>query len=82
MGGIAGRYAGKSTNHGLLGTVGGAILGSITQDKLKKKPGHSSSHHSGSHYSGSHSGHSSHGGSHHGSSAGGLSQLGSLFGKK
>lgn len=72
---------GHQANHGILGTIGGAILGSIAEDKLKDKKKHK---HSNS------GGHHSHGGSHHGGShygGGGSSNFlgsaaGSLFGKK
>ena len=39
-GGAAGAFAGKKTNHGFLGSVGGAIMGSIGEDMLKKKKKH------------------------------------------
>ncbi|EXJ78538.1 hypothetical protein A1O1_08939 [Capronia coronata CBS 617.96] len=43
-GGFGGHMLGKKANHGFLGTVGGAILGSITEDFLKdKKKKHNSS---------------------------------------
>ncbi|EXJ84400.1 hypothetical protein A1O3_05067 [Capronia epimyces CBS 606.96] len=43
-GGFGGHMLGKKANHGFLGTVGGAILGSITEDFLKdKKKNHNSS---------------------------------------
>jgi len=36
-GGLAGGLLGsKKKNHGILGTVGGAIVGSLVQDNLKK----------------------------------------------
>jgi len=43
-GGVGGRLLGKKANHGFMGTVGGAILGSLTEDwaKKNKKHGHSS----------------------------------------
>ncbi|KAL2429754.1 hypothetical protein ABEF95_010890 [Exophiala dermatitidis] len=39
-GGFGGHMLGKKANHGFLGTVGGAILGSITEDFLKDKKKH------------------------------------------
>lgn len=36
-GGVSGGYIGKQTCHGFLGTVGGAIVGSLTEDWAKKK---------------------------------------------
>jgi hypothetical protein len=45
-GGVAGHYGGKKAGHGFLGTIGGAILGSMTEDyakKQKKKHHHKSS---------------------------------------
>lgn len=35
-GGLAGGFGGHQVGHGLLGTIGGAILGSFAEDKLKK----------------------------------------------
>ena len=35
-GGLAGGFAGHQANHGFLGTLGGAVLGSFVEDKLKK----------------------------------------------
>lgn len=35
-GGAAGGFAGHKANHGFLGTVGGAIMGSIAEDAYKK----------------------------------------------
>lgn len=35
-GGAAGGFAGHKANHGFLGTIGGAIMGSIAEDALKK----------------------------------------------
>ena len=69
---------GHQANHGILGTIGGAIIGSIAEDKLKKRKeekkqeeqyGHGHSHHHHSQYDGSSSGST-------------LGQLGSMFGKK
>jgi len=42
-GGLGGAFLGKKANHGFLGTVGGAILGSVTEDLFKKKKQQSSS---------------------------------------
>lgn len=44
-GGIGGGLLGKKANHGFLGTVGGAILGSVAEDffKDKKKKQHNQS---------------------------------------
>jgi len=36
-GGLTGGYVGKQTCHAFLGTVGGAIIGSLTEDWAKKK---------------------------------------------
>ena len=36
-GGFGGHFLGKKANHGFLGTVGGAILGSLTEDYAKSK---------------------------------------------
>jgi len=44
-GGFGGHFMGKKAGHGFLGTVGGAILGSLAEDFVKdkkKKPHHSS----------------------------------------
>lgn len=35
-GGAAGGFAGHKANHGFLGTIGGAIMGSIAEDAIKK----------------------------------------------
>lgn len=35
-GGAAGGFAGHKVNHGFLGTIGGAIIGSIAEDAVKK----------------------------------------------
>jgi hypothetical protein len=35
-GGAAGAYGGHKVNHGFLGTIGGAITGSVAQDAMKK----------------------------------------------
>ncbi|PLW44703.1 hypothetical protein PCASD_05871 [Puccinia coronata f. sp. avenae] len=43
-GGAAGGMLGKKNNHGFLGTVGGAIVGSLLQDATKKKK-HGHHHH-------------------------------------
>ncbi|RDW92875.1 putative glutamine-serine-proline rich protein [Aspergillus mulundensis] len=40
-GGAAGAYAGHQVNHGILGTIGGAIVGSLGEDAIKQ---HSGSH--------------------------------------
>ena len=48
-------FLGKKTGHGFLGTVGGAIMGSLAQDKFKDSHGK----HGGKH---SHHGKSSWGG--------------------
>lgn len=39
-GGAAGGFAGHKMNHGFLGTVGGAIAGSMLEDKFKKDKKH------------------------------------------
>ncbi|KAL4787050.1 CVNH domain-containing protein [Aspergillus varians] len=36
-GGAAGAYGGHKVNHGVLGTIGGAITGSLAEDAIKKK---------------------------------------------
>jgi len=53
-GGVGGHFLGKKANHGFLGTIGGAILGSLTEDfaKDKKKKHKHSSHHSQSSWGG------------------------------
>ncbi|EEP77126.1 conserved hypothetical protein [Uncinocarpus reesii 1704] len=71
-GGIAGGYAGSKANHGFIGTIAGAVIGSLAEDKLKKHK-HSGSGHGHGH------GHGSSGGSQF---SGAASSLGSLFGKK
>lgn len=55
-GGVGGHFMGKKAGHGFLGTVGGAILGSLTEDFAKDKKKHHHHHH--------HSSHSSWGGKH------------------
>jgi hypothetical protein len=45
-GGVGGHFLGKKAGHGFLGTVGGAILGSITEDYAKDKKKHHHKHHS------------------------------------
>ena len=35
-GGLAGAFTGHQANHGFLGMLGGAVLGSFAEDKLKK----------------------------------------------
>jgi hypothetical protein len=69
-------FGGHKVNHGVLGAIGGAIVGSLAQDALKKKDKHKDepyydqqSQYGGSHHSG-HSGHSST-----------LDQLGNFFKK-
>ncbi len=53
-GGFGGHFLGKKANHGFLGTVGGAILGSLAQDFAKdKKKKHGSSQGGGSSWGGS-----------------------------
>ncbi|KAL2014001.1 hypothetical protein VTN00DRAFT_1526 [Thermoascus crustaceus] len=47
-GGIAGGFAGHKANHGFLGTIGGAIVGSILEDAVKKH-GEKKEHEHGSH---------------------------------
>lgn len=42
-GAFGGHKLGKSGGHGLLGTVGGAIMGSILEDKFKEKKHHGKS---------------------------------------
>ncbi|KIW21476.1 hypothetical protein PV08_02056 [Exophiala spinifera] len=42
-GGFGGHFLGKKAGHGFLGTVGGAIMGSIAEDFLKDKKKHHSS---------------------------------------
>lgn len=43
-GGFAGHHFGKKENHGFLGTIGGAIMGSLAEDFAKdKKKKHSHS---------------------------------------
>lgn len=39
-GGAAGGFAGHKMNHGILGTLGGAVAGSMLEDKLKKEKKH------------------------------------------
>lgn len=39
-GGAAGGFAGHKANHGFLGTIGGAIIGSIAEDAMKKHKNH------------------------------------------
>lgn len=36
-GGFGGHFMGKKAGHGFLGTVGGAILGSLAEDFIKDK---------------------------------------------
>ena len=54
-GGFGGHYLGKKANHGFMGTIGGAILGSLTEDfaKDKKKKKHGTSQGGGSSWGGS-----------------------------
>jgi len=40
LGGAAGLFAGHKVNHGILGTVGGAIAGSLLEDQVKKHESH------------------------------------------
>jgi hypothetical protein len=44
-GGVAGHFGGKKVGHGFLGTIGGAIIGSMTEDYAKKQK--KKHHHSG-----------------------------------
>ncbi|KAJ5224720.1 uncharacterized protein N7469_008223 [Penicillium citrinum] len=66
-GGAAGYYFGHKKDHGLLGAIGGAIIGNLLEDKVKKherSSSPSSSH--GSHHSHhSHHSHLGHGHHHH-----------------
>ncbi|KIX08345.1 uncharacterized protein Z518_03001 [Rhinocladiella mackenziei CBS 650.93] len=39
-GGVGGHFLGKKAHHGFLGTIGGAILGSVAEDLLKDKKKH------------------------------------------
>ncbi|KAL9622159.1 MAG: hypothetical protein Q9160_003502 [Pyrenula sp. 1 TL-2023] len=54
-GGAAGLFLGKKTGHSFLGSVGGAIMGSLAQDKYKDHGKHSGHHgkHSNSSWGGS-----------------------------
>ena len=61
-GGLGGHFLGKKADHGILGTLAGAFLGSKMEDKYKDKNKHSS-HGGGSHHGGSHHGGSQYGGS-------------------
>jgi outer membrane lipoprotein SlyB len=42
-GGAAGAFGGHKVGHGFLGTIGGAILGSLTEDFVKDKKQHHNS---------------------------------------
>jgi len=46
-GGVGGHFLGKKAGHGFLGTIGGALLGSITEDYAKDKKKKHHHHHSG-----------------------------------
>lgn len=39
-GGVAGAWGGHKVGHGFLGTIGGAIMGSLTEDFVKDKKKH------------------------------------------
>jgi len=39
-GGVGGHFLGKKAGHGFLGTIGGALMGSVAEDFLKDKKKH------------------------------------------
>lgn len=51
-GGVAGGYGGHKVNHGFLGTIGGAIMGSLAEDAVKKHRKHEDGPPQGSQYGG------------------------------
>ena len=54
-GGFGGHWAGKKAGHGFLGTIGGAIMGSLAEDYAKnKKKTHGGSSFGGSSWGGRH----------------------------
>lgn len=71
-GGAAGAWGGHKVHHGFLGTIGGAIAGSLAEDALKKNRKNGHHKHSKNNHNGSNSPFN-----------GGMnSSLGSFFGSK
>ena len=73
-GGAAGGFAGHKANHGFLGTIGGAIIGSIAEDAVKKHKRDASPGYQGGPYGGAPSQQGSNSGSM-------MDQLGGFFKK-
>lgn len=74
-GGAAGGYTGHKANHGFLGTIGGAIVGSLAEDAMKKHKHKDEGQHPPQGYGAPPSQSSSHGGS------GMMDHLGNFFKK-
>lgn len=80
-GGLAGGFAGHKANHGFLGTIGGAIMGSVAEDAMKKRH-HNKEQRQESPYGQPGYGQQGYPPSSHGSSSGGMmDQLGNFFKK-